>query len=253
MIDSGLYLPLRLYSEEEHMSLNRKECEGFSHEEYFWCEDGVLVPFIYEDGSTNDSVLLINLCETGETSLNIGLQQIDVNTAPEGSPPVMKRFIYFSGGAAATPKGTYRIKVSTKGGFMYSDPIIFGDIEDKINIKYRDKGLRGDIYWVDNLYAECYINSTIEKPEYPILEEVREDEEMNQHKVFQRWEKRHRIRFFGVESMADAMSLLPTMDEVYINSQRVYNVLVDIAWEEDRQCLAEIVISFSVKKMIKAF
>ena len=248
MIDTGAYLPLRLFHSVDEDSLSKYECEGFSHREYFWSPSGYLLPFQSSEVVANQFKVL-EICSNTLTAVSLPLQTV---TAKNGDV----LYIYM-GGAVDIDDGMYVLK----NGDTYSDPFIIGDTENMIHLKYRnpiyseeiESWDNENIYWHENLYGECYINSSIEKPSYPILEEVREDGAMTQHKVFQRWEKRHQIRLFGVESMADALSLLPTMDEVYINSQRVYNVLVNVEWEDDRECLAEITITFSVRQLLKTF
>ena len=255
MIDTGMYLPLRMFFSEgqfDEYSPGREDCKGMAHNEYFWCPSGYLLPFQSTYFVTGE-VYALNLCDDTSTLLEVVATQV---TSSSGRP----LYTYLGGAVAGLPDGVYSIRIPEYG---YSDPFIVGDTSDMIHLKYRNPIIKSleditswdaeSVYWLEGLWGECYINSIIEKPLYPILEEVREDENLNQHRVFQRWDKRHQIRFFGVESMADAMSLLPIMDEVYINSQRVYNTTVNVNWEEDRECLAEIIITFSTKEIVKTF
>ena len=120
-----------------------------------------------------------------------------------------------------------------------------------VHFKYKNSEPLGDLIFPDFFWIEFYVDTTIDRPTYPIQEETREDEEGDVHKIFQRWEKQHTVRFMGVESLVDACSILPLMDEVYINGQRVYDLFVDTVWEEETECLAQITITFYNKKIIK--
>lgn len=120
-----------------------------------------------------------------------------------------------------------------------------------VHLKYRDNGGLGDMYFLPAFYLETYIDTIEERPNYPIVEEAEEDQEADRHITFQKWDKRSQFSFFGVEYMADAMSLLPLMDEVYVNGKRVYDVSVDTSWSDDYECLVNITVSYSEKKMIK--
>ena len=244
MIDTGTYLPFRVYdaaSGNPEYSPNRKECEGMSHNEYFCMPNNRVLPFQISPSATITPSRLINLCDDSETSVNLttSIETIDDDT-----------FLLHNGTTVtAVSSGLYRLSL----GSLYSDPFYMGDVSEMIHLKYRGTGITDNIYWKEGFYARCYINSVIEKPEYPILEERREDGEGDQHRVFQRWDKRHTIRFFGIESMADAMSMLPLMEEVEVNGTRVFDVEVDITWDEERECLAEIVITFSHRKALITF
>lgn len=120
-----------------------------------------------------------------------------------------------------------------------------------VHLKYRDNQRLGDMYFVPGFYYETYIDTIVDRPDYPIAEQAEEDQEGDRHITFQKWDKRSQFSFFGVEYMADAISLLPLMDEVFINGKRVYDVSVEISWNEDVECLAEISVSYSEKNMIK--
>ena len=242
MIDTGTYLPFRVYdaaSGNPEYSPNRKECENMAHNEYFCMPNNKLLSFA-TDGAALSTPELVPLCggDSVGVSANIETSVIDDTT-----------YLLHGGTANSMPTGYYRLTFA--GG--YSDPFFIGDISEMVHLKYRGTGITDNIYWKEGFYAECYINSVIEKPDYPILEERREDGEGDQHRVFQRWDKRHTIRFFGIESMADAMSMLPLMEEVEVNGTRVFDVEVDITWDEERECLAEIVITFSHRKALITF
>lgn len=118
-----------------------------------------------------------------------------------------------------------------------------------IHISYINTEPLGDMYF--RVPAEMYINSVIERPQYPVMEEDREDEEGDVHRLWQRWDKQHIIRFMAVESLTDAVSMLPLMDEVYINNERVYDVIPTITWEDEYDCLARCELKFTNKKAIK--
>lgn len=118
-----------------------------------------------------------------------------------------------------------------------------------IHIKYTNSQPLGDMRFP--VPAEMYINSVIERPRYPVQAEDKEDEEGDIHNLWQRWDKQHTIRFLAIESMADAISILPLMDEVYVNGERVFDVVPTITWEEEYHCLARCELRFSKKKVIK--
>ncbi len=248
MIDTGVYFPLRVYEHaagQPEFSENRKECDGYSHREYFWCPVNAILTF--QTPFDISSAWLTNLETDAETNIYGDLKT--KNEIVDGTTYEM----YLGGETLTVPSGFYQLVFKTNEA--YSDPFYVGDVSEMVHLRYRGAvgTLMDNIYWHEGLFAECYINSVIEKPEYPIIEETREDQQADQHKVFQRWDKRHTVRFFGVESMADAMSLLPLMEYVEIDSVRVYDVDVDIRWEEDRECLAEIIISFSHRKIVNTF
>ena len=245
MRDTGKFLPLRFYEDEEIISPNYGGCKGFDHREYFKSPTNVIPAFQVDRAVT--AVTLMTCDEDIPLTLTFQTDVIDGVTYVS----------HFSEIVESVPAGIHVIKLTTSSPLAYySDPIIFYETEsdDPIYITYRGEvGVLGDIYWPANFLADAFVSAYIENPTYPILEDVREDENLNQHRVFQRWEKRYQIRFFGVESMADAMSLLPMMDEVYVNVFRAYNTIVNINWEEDRECLAEIIITFSTKEIVKTF
>jgi hypothetical protein len=121
-----------------------------------------------------------------------------------------------------------------------------------IHLKYRNNKRIGDLYFPSNFYFECYIDTTIERPQYTINEDAREDQAGDIHRLFQRWEKRQTFRFMGVESLCDAISTLPLMDEVFVNNERVFDVNIDVRWEEDMECLANIEVTYNKDKIIKS-
>lgn len=122
-----------------------------------------------------------------------------------------------------------------------------------IHLRYRNGKSIDGILFRQDLWCECYIDSIIERPEYPVQNETREDQSGDEHRLFQRWNKQRMIRTKGVESMCDALSLLPLMDEVYVNEVRVYDVITNIIWDDEIGCLADIEITFSTRKAIKTF
>ena len=120
-----------------------------------------------------------------------------------------------------------------------------------INFKFRNEKPLGDMFFPPTVYVEFNVDAPIEKPFYPIQEEAEEDQEGDIHKLFQRYEKQYRISFKAIESLCDACSIMPLMDEVFINNVRAYDVNVDIAWDEVFECLADVVITYYTKKIIK--
>jgi hypothetical protein len=120
-----------------------------------------------------------------------------------------------------------------------------------VHLKYRNDTIIGDLYFPTGFFFECYLDTIPERPTYPINEDAREDQEADQHIIFQRYEKRGNIKTYGVESLADALSLLPIMDEVYIDNTRVYDIVTDIVWLEEHDCLCEINISYLLYKLVK--
>lgn len=270
-------MPLRLFRGPDvalpELTFNRKECEGMSHAEFFHYPVGYL-PYLqwmtartspqeFEEGNRQYMFSLIDAC-TGDVVLEtIGVQGWRTGFTVEDGPTHGIIFHTWQSGTAdfgvnpMPPPGlyylaTYRSELVVE---QYSDPFFWGDTEGMIHLKWRDKPsiVRGDFFWRDGMTAECYINDVIQRPTYPILEETREDQELDSHRVFQKWDKRHVIRFRGVESMCDAMSVLPTMEFVYVNDVRVYDTLVNITWEEDEPCIGIIEVSFSHKKFVKTF
>ena len=120
-----------------------------------------------------------------------------------------------------------------------------------VHFKYRNTEPLGDLIFPANFWIEFYVDTTIDRPSYPIQEETREDQEGDVHKIFQRWEKQYTVSFMGVESLVDACSIIPLMDEVYVNGVRVYDIFVETIWDEETECLANITITYLQKKIIK--
>jgi hypothetical protein len=120
-----------------------------------------------------------------------------------------------------------------------------------IQIRYRNEKTLGDMVFPDDFWFNMYIDTVIERPEYPIIEEAEEDQAGDMHINFQRYSKQRRLRFFAVESLCDAVSTLPLMDYVEIGGSRVFDITVDVRWEEDLQCLANIELSFNYKSIVK--
>jgi hypothetical protein len=150
----------------------------------------------------------------------------------------------------------YVLKITVGTTEYCSDPICFkAETDDLVYLKYKgtEGTLLGDIYWSVGFEPTVWIDTWIEKPDYPVLNETRQDGDADEHHVFQRWAKRRKIRFKGVESMADAMSMLPLMEEIYVNGQRVYDPVVNITWEDEYSCLADIEVVFLTKKATKSF
>jgi hypothetical protein len=276
MIDTGTYLPLRLFygpsSDLSELTFNRKECEGISHVEFFHYPLGYL-PYLqymsaptspqeYEQGNILFYFSLVDACTHETVATNVTMQGWRTGFIVEGGPThgitfhtYHNRMVDFGPNPMPSPGLYYLVEHNIGAEGYYSDPFFWGDTSDMIHLKWwgRPGKIIGDFYWRDGMFAECYINDVIQRPTYPILEEVREDQELDTHKVFQKWDKRHAIRFRGVESMCDAMSVLPTMEYVYIGGVRVYDVLVNIAWEEDEPCIGIIELTFSHKKFVKTF
>jgi hypothetical protein len=120
-----------------------------------------------------------------------------------------------------------------------------------LHIKCRSNKILGDLYTPQGVYIEFYIHEIINKPEYPIDVEAEQDQEKDVHRLFERWEKRYTVSMKGIESICDIVSLLPMMDEIYINGNRAYDVATETTWDEEYDCLANIVITFITKKIIK--
>ncbi len=246
MNDSGVFLPLRLYDSIGDTVAGRGECDGFKSYEFFCCPTDHLLPFqISSAASIPASSAVLKGCgqeigvtaATSQEGVEIDGEDVYFRTFPGGT-------------ITAIPQGIYQLHY----GSYVSDPIFFTDEADEMpRITYRGRGVQGGIYFPDGFLAECFINSYIEKPEYPIINETRQDGEGNEHHVFQRWEKRRKIIFKGVESMMDAMSLLPLMEEVYINDERVYDVNPMIMWEDEYGCLANIELSFLTRRAVRSF
>lgn len=254
---SDIFLPLRLYSSEDEVAINKPECEGYRHVEFFCSPTDYLPPFQYT-GVLND-VYLVD-CEGVETAISPPIQT-DTVTFSEGvitnpepplyAIPLADEVVYRThwGSAISPISGLYQIRIGTR----YSDPIYFTDTEDMIEISFRNGDMLGSMFFPAGFYGSIHLNTFIDKPQYQIMEEVREDGAGNQHLVFQRYEKRYSIRMKGVESMADAMSILRLMDEVYINGERVYDLQVDVSWEEEYDCLCSIEISYQKNKILKHY
>ena len=124
-----------------------------------------------------------------------------------------------------------------------------------IHIKARNSKPLFNIPFSDEkptIWIELYLDETIERPQYPVQEEAYEDGEGDIHRVFQRWDKQYAIRIKrAIESTCDVVSMLPLMDYVYVNGSRVFDVDVQIQWEEEVDCLAGITMTFSNRNAIK--
>jgi hypothetical protein len=252
MIDTGLYLPIRCYigKDLKELSINDPYCSKWDNpKEYFTYRNGFIPPFQFVSAKAPEHLKLVDVC-SGEkytiSDVSYTIETIQVNK-------VNQVYSTWNGGDTITeyPNGKYYLEIGT---LFYTDIFIVSE-DETIEIKYRDTGVRGGIHWRTGFYAIAGINSTLERPAYPIDEEQREDQQGDTHRVFQRWTKRYSISFKAIESMADAVSLLPTMDEVYVNDTRVYDVLVDISWEDEEAgtCLCDVTISFVTRKLVKTF
>lgn len=262
MIDTGTYLPLRVFTSDElsEISMNRRECEGYSYDNVAILNYPLsyIPPFQMIEQQTIVKafhIYLNDVCSGERTQLSsngfTGLGTVYTDTVSG------VRYNTWEGGLTSVeyPPSTYYITFESAGvPFAYTDIFNVKDVTQMTELKWRNaQGVMDDIYWRPGFYAICWVDSVIDKPTYPITEETREDQEGDVHKTFQRWEKRQLIRTNGVESVADAFSLLPVMDEVYVNDTRVYDVVVDISWEEEYDCIARIDISFMRKKILKTF
>ncbi len=251
MNDTGLFLPIRFYNSFDEVSFNRGECEVFDHIEYFCSPNDYLPPFQFS-GATSHPVKLIGCGQ--ETTLALSIVGNDVEDIETGKSTPYRTYL---GGSLATPvpTGVYYLQVGTR----YSDPIYFADTSDMPKIEFEGREVVGDvasgtaIYFRDDFKPKMWINSFVQKPEYPIISETREDQAGNEHQLFQRWEKRRKIQFKGVESMADAVSVLPLMEKVWLNNVRIYDVQPNIMWEDEYDCLANIELSFLTRKIISTF
>lgn len=249
MIDTGVYFPIRVFdgkADDPELTFNRFECENFTHEEYFHCPLNRLLPFQVQGQVQLTPGYLVDMCTGDGTQISLNMASDDVNGRSWES--------HMGTDLSGFAPGLYSFRGSMAPGHHYSDPFyLSADVSQMVHLKYRDKGVKGSFLWREGLWAECYIDTIIEKPTYPIHEEAERTQDNEMHRLFQRWEKRHMITFKGVESMADAMSVLPVMDEVYVNGQRVFDVMVDITWDDEYSCLALIEISFLRHKLIKTF
>ncbi len=253
MISTGILFPIRVFDGavgSPELSLNRTECRGYDQCEFFRAPTDRVLPFQISPQISLKGSKLVNLHTEEVLSVSINQEFNNIEDRSWSSN--------MGTASADIPPGLYNYVRPISGGApYYSDPfLVVRDLSGLIHLKYRGTvapTIQGDFYWREGLYAECYIDADIQKPTYPIMEETEQDQQGDQHRVFQRWEKRHTIEFLGVESMADAMSLLPLMDEVYVNDMRVYDVLADISWDDEYDCLATITISFLTSKVIKSF
>lgn len=249
MTDSGLFLPLRFYDNYEDTVLGRKECKDFNHVEYFCFANNYIPPFQYT-GSQTSTFDLIGCGEENTINLSTHYDLVEDEDTGKSTPYVT----FLGGNITPVPSGVYYLK----GGGKVSDPFYLMDTSGLPMIKFKGRAVLGDvarfgIYFKDNFEPRMWINADVQKPEYPIINETREDEEGTEHQVFQRWEKRRKIQFKGVESMADAVSILPLMDEVYLGSTRIYDIVPTIMWEDEYDCLADIELSFRTRKLLKSF
>lgn len=258
MID--IYFPLRIYDDESMTAPARAECQDLNHMEYF-CTPLDYLPSFQVSYDVTEAALVD--CRGDDTGLSISLHT-DVITGIDGLSD-STRTTFSGGNIPAMEQGLYQLKLTIPmgGGVGLSDPIYFCDRDEIYDIyNYRPVSIRyrgtpgmmlGSMYFRSDLWARIWINSWVEKPEYPVLNETRQDGDAEEHIVFQRWEKRKRLRFKGVESMCDAMSLLPLMEEVWIGGERVYRVVVNVTWDDEYSCLGDIDIQYSTSVVTRSF
>lgn len=257
----GLFLPIRFY-EDEFKTTFYKDCEGYNHQEYFRSPNDYILPFqILDSGKGITPPFYLVDCRGDETLLD--LMTYTVNVVKDDVP--MTYVINPGTAISAVPAGIYQLRVGSDYEDHFSDPFMMsgeilalGEISPKfVKIRYRShrqqSAFLGDIYFEMGWFAMCYVESILEKPRYPILNESRQDGEMNEKQLFQRWEKRRRVQFKGIESMADALSLLPLMERVQIQDVDVYDPVVNISWDDEYSCLCNIEITFLTAKAIKSF
>lgn len=276
-METGIYYALRFFdwhADKPELTDNNFYCRHYTHNEYV-CMYGEnkLLPFGVKVGAAyigetfNPATVDMKfIChesggEIGITPALSGWVQTDVEdgvcihyTAEDDFTP-----------DDPIPFGIYHIELEFTLGAtthkFYSDTFRYIGTGDVVHIKYRNNTPLGDMIFPtagsstppNDFFGEFYVETTIGRPEYPIQEEAEDDQEGDTHLLFQRYDKQKVIKFDGVESLVDACSVLRLMDEVYVNGTRVYDVFVDIRWEEDRECIAVIIITFSTNKILKIF
>lgn len=267
-METGLYYGLRMFDAaagEPELTENNFYCREYRHNEYIYLPSTMnkLLPFgMMFPGSAIGSlfdtgtVSAVFVChETGD-DFDISIASGDwIQTDTDDAVYLHNKAELAFTPTEPIPYGKYHIEMSlTLNGVVYSyysDTFLYVPASELVEIKCRNETPLGEMIFPDGFYSTFLVSTTVERPEYPIQEDAREDQEGDTHLLFQRYDKERRLRFMGVESNTDACSLLRMMDEVYVNGTRVYDTFVDVRWEEDRECLANIEISFNLKKIIK--
>jgi hypothetical protein len=106
-----------------------------------------------------------------------------------------------------------------------------------------------------------YLDVNVKSPTYPIEEEAVENGDKDISLTFQKWQKRYSFSTLVFEFMADALTLLPLHDYIWITfpngeSNRVTDVEVEVDFQdlgntdETNACMCRVNVSFAVDSII---
>ena len=104
-----------------------------------------------------------------------------------------------------------------------------------------------------DFHPVLYVHSDVWAPDYTIEQgEVKDNQNGEPIPGSQKWAKYYKLEIVGYEYLADALSLLPFMDNVYITlknqeSQKVKDISVAVDWNVDTEqpCIGTIILSFA--------
>lgn len=98
----------------------------------------------------------------------------------------------------------------------------------------------------------------VQKPEYSIDEQVQQNHELKEIFQSQKWRKTYKAEIYVPEFLADALTMIPLHDEVYIHikdeddEQQVETINVNIEWVgEFQSCYARATLEWTFKEVLK--
>lgn len=133
---------------------------------------------------------------------------------------------------------------------------------DFLKIEYRSIHDLGEkILYQNGFQNKVYLDVNVKAPTYPITESGEENGDGDFIPTFQKWQKRYTFTTYVPEFLADALTLLPLHDYVWITFQnnetnKVKDIEVETDWQdigstdETQSCFCKITISFAVDSII---
>lgn len=122
-----------------------------------------------------------------------------------------------------------------------------------IQLRYSNTVDIDSIRFADGYEETCYLNTELDRPEYPIVIEGDENGDLENIPTFRKWEKVYSFSFVAFEFLVDAISKLPIYDNVTLTANGViYNmkdINIDVEWQEGT-IYALVTVQFTDKYLI---
>ncbi len=124
-----------------------------------------------------------------------------------------------------------------------------------LKIEFSNSKDIGKILYSKGFTNRLYLDANVSMPTYPTDEEGTLNGDNEFVASFQKWQKRYEISVFAQEYLVDALTFMQLHDYIFITlknneSAVVKDVLVDVTWDDDVECFAEVKISFNVDYVI---